>query len=503
MKKLNFIFIISLLLSASCTQDYEDMSGISTKTYDEIVEIKNILELRSLSGTQGQKIKLLGYYSKNDKEAVEYIFQEGNYEDNGGSIIIPYNNPNGAWITNIHGFVSIKHYGAVGDTITNNTEIINNCIINHDSVRIPEGVFRTNTIQAKSNLTIEGEGELRLINTMQTHLFSIIDLENIVIRNIRLNGNHEVDLTQEPIHSFGVNLRGKSKNINIENVSFKNFGKDAIYINESNIGDGKYPESIYINNCKIEYSQRHGIAIISAKDVFIDNCDIQYCKLNCIDIEPNTGSTLIDEIYVRQSKLDRKYIGDNATIQCSLGDIQNNPSIYKNIYLIGNTVTNKIRNKGFQNTFAIDNTITYIHYGISDFSVIRDNTLYYNKTTELRENTTGGIMTSLDSTLIENNNIFGASYNGIVLYESSHCRINNNIIKDFGQLQSGSSKSAGIYIVREGNNNRMIGNHISNSIAETSYGISGSKSSGNIIKDNTFNVSVKYVLNFSNQEYVE
>jgi len=497
-----------MVLFASCQQEINGLieEKISEQEKDTIktiaIEVESIKDLRTLKGIEDQTVNLLGYYSKGDKKPLLYRFKIGNFIDNGGSVIIPENVASGAWVAEIEKTVSITDYGAIGDGKTDNTEAINKCIANHDNVWIPEGIFRTNTIHIKSNLTVDGEGELKLIDLK--HLISIINVENVKINNITLNGNHEVDLNGELIDSHGVNILKRSTSIYINNVKFSNFAKDGIYINEYICQEGFLPENIHITNCHISGIQRNGISVISGKNIQIENCDISSFKLCGIDIEPNINNTLIDSIYVRNCTIDKKYLTPGAGLQCSIGSANNNFSIFKNIYFIGNTVSRSIRNKGFVNAQASKNIITEsISIALQGFSVMNENTIYFDGIGSFTTSTCGAIIAYSDSTMIEKNVIYGTAFNGIVLYETSNCIVRDNIIKDFGLLESATNKSAGIYILREGNNNLITSNHISSTVAETSYGISGSRSSGNLIKDNTFNVSVKYYLNLDNQEYIQ
>ncbi|MEY8758340.1 hypothetical protein [Chryseobacterium tongliaoense] len=87
-----------------------------------------ISELRSLAVAAGDVITLLGYYEKGDKPAIIYYFKEGNFVDDGGSVIVPSNPPlNGAWIAIFSNEVFIEDFG-VSETNPNNSQSILNAI---------------------------------------------------------------------------------------------------------------------------------------------------------------------------------------------------------------------------------------------------------------------------------------------------------------------------------------------------------------------------------------
>ncbi|REC43444.1 hypothetical protein [Chryseobacterium pennipullorum] len=90
--------------------------------------VDTILELRSLVGTSGDSVTLLGYYEKGDKHPITYYFKSGNFIDDGGSVIVLSNASSaGAWVTTFSDTVFIEHFG-VSETNPNNSQSMLNAI---------------------------------------------------------------------------------------------------------------------------------------------------------------------------------------------------------------------------------------------------------------------------------------------------------------------------------------------------------------------------------------
>lgn len=111
-------------------------------------DVGTISELRNIEGKEGQTIRLLGYYETGDKPELLYKWVNGVGEDDGGSVIV---SDGGYWSACFVDSVDVRDFGAIGDGIFDNTNIINRAISNNSVTIVPSGVFRvTDTIKVGS-----------------------------------------------------------------------------------------------------------------------------------------------------------------------------------------------------------------------------------------------------------------------------------------------------------------------------------------------------------------
>lgn len=96
-----------------------------------MITVNNMTELRSLPGSAGDSVILLGYYTAGDKEPITYLYQSGAFIDDGGETIVPTAASSGAWIASFgnSNIIRVEHYGIISNddsynTAFNNAEII-------------------------------------------------------------------------------------------------------------------------------------------------------------------------------------------------------------------------------------------------------------------------------------------------------------------------------------------------------------------------------------------
>lgn len=146
-------------------------------------------------------------------------------------------------------------YGAKADGITDDTEAIANTIANMnegDILYFPAGEYRVSNIDLKSNMIVRGDGwgsVIKLLDstdnyTGHNNCLNMVDVENINIRDIKLDGNRA---TQQSTASSqdqrlnGLHIR-RASDINVENVWMYNNGYHGCIMT--------YASNVTFSNCK-------------------------------------------------------------------------------------------------------------------------------------------------------------------------------------------------------------------------------------------------------------
>lgn len=228
-----------------------------------LLKINTIADLRNFNGYyEGQEVVLMGYYEAGDKEPLTYKWTLTQGVDNGGSVI---NSSKGSWKAILGDIVDVKHFGAKGDGITDDTSSIISAL----------NYFNSNTtiVFPKGNYLIT---KLIVENKVDFNLFGDIGAK-LTLKSIN-DGNEK-----------GIELRGNLDNVSIKSLEILGDGiltskHQAIYSNSGqtlkniNISDNK------ISNCIVGISANANLSGL-IKNYVIKNNTIS----NIVGTESGSG----------------------------------------------------------------------------------------------------------------------------------------------------------------------------------------------------------------------
>ncbi len=137
----------------------------ATESMSDVVVINSISELSKIKKNVNFFF-ILGYYSPGDGGDGFFCWSPDSSEkSNLGTIFNPYNISKGRWKRIFSGAVNVKWYGAKGDGIKDDSEALQNALMNHENIFIPKGTYIVSrTLEIKFNGSkITGEGKILTI----------------------------------------------------------------------------------------------------------------------------------------------------------------------------------------------------------------------------------------------------------------------------------------------------------------------------------------------------
>ena len=193
------------------------------------------------------------------------------------------------------GYASVKSYGAVGDSLTDDTQAFQNAIDANDKVFVPAGVYTVDSLVLHSNSVLFGNGNSSKIclKSTGTVLLSAIstsfyltrgNISGVRISNLWLSGLDEGAFAYaNPIGTrVGIRIDG-ADDFQINSVYITGFDLAAIIGNNTN-GGGSNTTALNVSNCRIE-SNYYGLWIKDLSEYgFFANNSIQWY---------NTGINLV------------------------------------------------------------------------------------------------------------------------------------------------------------------------------------------------------------------
>ncbi|NCA93768.1 MAG: hypothetical protein EOM84_01175 [Sphingobacteriia bacterium] len=95
--------------------------------------------------------------------------------------------------------INVKHpdFGAIGNGLADDTIAIQTALdtagINSTTVFLPKGIYRVSNLNVPSNVIVQGEGQnstiIKLLNSATGNCLSVSDSNNVIIRDLQLDGN--------------------------------------------------------------------------------------------------------------------------------------------------------------------------------------------------------------------------------------------------------------------------------------------------------------------------
>ena len=210
-------------------------------------------------------------------------------------------------------YVTPQDFGAKGDNESDDTEAINQAIgslsTEHDTLYIPDGSYRVNTIQKinlRSDIKVILGNNAKLIaipNGEKSYcILSLRGLNNVSITGGQLFGDRYEHQGSEGEWGHGIGVFDSS-NIIFDGIKIFNCWGDGIYLGS----DHEWTQdagcsNIIIQNCELAGNRRNDLSIVSADYVTLKNCifrdangtDPQFG----VDIETNYESNPNQHIYL-------------------------------------------------------------------------------------------------------------------------------------------------------------------------------------------------------------
>ena len=210
-------------------------------------------------------------------------------------------------------YVTPQDFGAKGDNENDDTDAINQAIgslsTEHDTLYIPDGSYRVNTIQKinlRSDIKVILGSNAKLIaipNGEKSYcILSLRGLNNVSISGGQLYGDRYEHQGSEGEWGHGIGIFD-STDIVLDGIKIFNCWGDGIYLGS----DHEWTQdagcsNIIIRNCELAGNRRNDLSIVSADYVTLKNCifrdangtDPQFG----VDIETNYESNPNQHIYI-------------------------------------------------------------------------------------------------------------------------------------------------------------------------------------------------------------
>ena len=177
--------IVNWPVSVSMTEvGYLDgvTSNIQSQLTSSIKFVYNIEELVAIHPSITDRILVGGYYVTGDQGGGEFFWDENSTATEDFGIVFKSNyTSTGRWIRNIQGLISIKHFGAKGDDISNDTSFIQNALNYGSSIYFPEGNYIINSLLEikKPGTVLIGAGRNLTIIKQVTNTVGILTDKNL------------------------------------------------------------------------------------------------------------------------------------------------------------------------------------------------------------------------------------------------------------------------------------------------------------------------------------
>lgn len=274
---------------------YLNLRGILA--YDTVASMKTADNL-----VDGSFAETYGFYAKGDMGCAKYKIRAVTNADTVDEMTLIALSDDSLVAELMHeDTMNVRQFGAKGDGETDDYAAINKAIEFADTILVPSGTYLLNTrIYVPSNKKIIGNGDSSVIKAGTIdHMISIVDASDIVIKDLKIDGNAAAKDTAGTLLSaiYGINV-DFSQNVTIENVTFTDLGyKPQTYsessgsmggnmlglnVNES-YSDKSNVENCLVNNCRfIDPEGRSGFGIRMFTNWDITGTRKYYVKNNVI-----------------------------------------------------------------------------------------------------------------------------------------------------------------------------------------------------------------------------
>ena len=294
---------------------------------------------------------------------------------------------------NHSGIKSVKDFGAIGDGVTDDTVAFNLAMqSNEDKIWIPSGTYLVSgQVEVKNSKEIFGDGQSSVVklkgdtpsnkkygvNDAEIHIFDILDMENVTLKNFKLDANKDEYTNYEQQYRAETNFTVplyilRSSNITLEDMYVCDGIIEGIYVGIS-------------NNITVKNVTTYGNGYIQddASGLHFDSCyDVEVENLN--SYENGFDGLLL-----------------TATSYAKVNNCKLNKNGHAGLYMqyeSNNNYINDVECK--QNQWGVFIKAGCAHNVLNDFKINNNNE------TEM-------VITSSYDNLLNNSTITNASHNGI------------------------------------------------------------------------------------------
>lgn len=450
----------------------DDITAVSGEAVSKYTNknIDTVLNLRDYVGKDNEVISLLGYYTKGDKETVNYKYTTTQGVDDGGSVI---NTSSGSWLALFNDTVSVKHFGASND-LSDNIDILQRAINSENPILIDEDLdlqiqitqpplnneTPKNGIQLLDNTTIVLNGKIRL-DTCDFNAYDIIGAYDCT--NISITGKGEIigdvvsHVSDVGEHGMGI-LIYDCDNVVIEGIKVSKCFADGLILHgkASNVS-ADLNKNIFVRKVTFDDNRRQGVSILKCDFAVFTECTFKdtgktkFALPGCgVDIEPEWYQE------AKNVKFDKCSFTGNASMGLFIHSNDHTKNIF-NVEVINNKFESPyssdlvgrsligiskafidefsfIQNiKILNNTFSIrdyDGKILDIFNNVKDVD-IKNNTFVNNITTSPSFNVTCISLSQVkDFNVSGNNTNFGSSFLRVDGDQSKGVNVSDNIVKN-------------------------------------------------------------------------
>lgn len=288
--------------------------SLLTEQFTNVETMKSSKKLKP-----GMVVETLGYYEVNDGGSAKYIIrdkQEDDVEDN-GSIHFIGNSLVAEMI--IDNEINVKQFGAKGDGVQDETQIIKNAIALNKDIFVPTGTYLVNTpIEITTNVSMFGEGKITNWGVKPSSILK--SGENNTEGVFECKWNSSINLKKIAFEGYGIEqpcsgfidecsfsgVRG------INNARVMTISK-CIFVSCAEAGIKKLTDSKVLDS--FIYNNEIGIYMYDSNDNMIMNNKIEWNNVG-IKLDTHVFNLIQNNIFDRQTTHGIESVnGSNLTIQ--------------------------------------------------------------------------------------------------------------------------------------------------------------------------------------------
>lgn len=249
---------------------------VSSSAYTTLTTVTAVLDSGSLSGSLSAVYTSQSTPTQNPvgAKSVSYLAE--------GTGAVPTNVQD-----KLRELVSVTDFGVVGDGVTDDSpeiqEAINFFEDSSGQIYFPPGTYiidetilvlgKIHLVGAGRDVTIFKLKDSAKLSNNNGIMFDTFYRDDITFSHMTFDGNISNQSDYVPASDNGVSaiLCRDSKDIVIENCSFRNIGKDGVWIFD--VTDVN--ERIKVINCEFENIYRFGVSVVAGKEISVLNCRFQ------------------------------------------------------------------------------------------------------------------------------------------------------------------------------------------------------------------------------------
>ena len=277
--------------------------------------------------------------TKNDDDSFNILYKEtnNNYDLKDGQLSENNN------INNKKGIKSVKDFGAVGDGVTDDTEAFNAAMQStEEAIYIPRGTYIVSAqVEVKNAKLIFGDGQNSVVklkgdtpsnknygvNEAEIHIFDILNVENVTLKNFKLDANKSEYTNYQQQYRAGTNFTVplyilRSNNTTIENMYICNGIIEGIYVGISDnvtikdtvaYGNGYSQDdasglhfdscdNVIVDNYTAYENGFYGLLLTATTNAKVNNCKLNRNGFAGLYVQYNSQFNYLNDIECKQNQ---------------------------------------------------------------------------------------------------------------------------------------------------------------------------------------------------------